>query len=203
MRILSGISSHILPHILFTSIQFTPMARSLFFPITFSRAIFLTRFAPQSSVYPSLLFAIIYSSNVSLFSGRHWASVSHEMGRDRHRWAGARRRPACVSDYPDRDLSLSSEQRGHDESRWSSASLQQWFLRSIARNAGCKSRTPRASDQATIGRARRGWTFPRKIRASHRRKNETLVKADRSLTPTNPSANRLMNYWQDEPSDVR
>jgi len=106
--------------------------RSLFFSIREHQFLDLDPIRPSElSIHPPLLFAIIYSSNVPLFTGRHWASVSHEMGRDRHRWAGARRRSARVSDYPDRDLSLSSEQREHDEPRRSSASLQQWFLRSI------------------------------------------------------------------------
>jgi len=33
-------------------------------------------------------------------------------------------------------------------------------------------------------------------------KSEILVKAGHPLAPTNPSANRLMNYWQDELLDA-
>lgn len=61
--------------------------------------------------------------------------------------------------------------------------------------------------KTAIGGARRGRTFPRKIHAENPRSGEERNAGKSGLAPActrqSESANRLINYWQDEPSDAR
>lgn len=137
-----------------TPFQFTPMARvpSLFFSQSHFREcqfLDLDRFAPQRARFTRHYYSQLSTLQTCHCSPvRHWASVSHEIGRDRHRWAGARRRPARVSDYPDRDLSpLKRAARTRRAEPIRASAFNGDFYKSIARNAGRKSnvaRTPRA-----------------------------------------------------------
>jgi len=104
------------------------------------------------------------------------------MGRDRHRWAGARRRPARVLDYPDTDLSLLSEQHGHDELIERQSSTVIFFDRS--RGMPIVNRTSRVLHEPPI---KQRWAI-RDVSESFHGKSEHRAREKRNTGKSGPPA---------------